>query len=222
MTTPFPVTTPRARVLDPFIILSDFDDEITTLPVRPKQTSPDYIALTSVVHPPPSLFPSSSSPPPSLSPSPSSPSLFPSSSRKRPRLPLPPPPPVLPPPLAVLPPPSAPLPPEVVVLEVTATTTLVRLHRMVEARRWTFAIDSIDVWRYQEGEPIYEILESSLAKIHPITVRRESDKRIETLEQEFETLRGRGEDVETRLQRCEADIRELRAHIRRLGDHFDM
>ncbi|GJU50994.1 hypothetical protein Tco_1220549 [Tanacetum coccineum] len=36
--TPFPATTPRAKVFAPFVIISDSDDEITTLPVRP---SPD-------------------------------------------------------------------------------------------------------------------------------------------------------------------------------------
>ncbi|GKD45607.1 hypothetical protein Tco_1270252 [Tanacetum coccineum] len=81
--TPFPVTTPRAGVFAPFVIISDSDDEITTLPVRPAPPSPDHIpdlhgypldsgddlsdedlsettmslhtqtALTSVVHPPP-------------------------------------------------------------------------------------------------------------------------------------------------------------------------
>ncbi|GKB64261.1 reverse transcriptase domain-containing protein [Tanacetum coccineum] len=45
----------------------------------------------------------------------------------------------------------------------------VRLCGMVEARRWTFAMVSIDTWRYQEGEPRYEIEESSSAQIHPIT-----------------------------------------------------
>ncbi|GKA66440.1 hypothetical protein Tco_0766248 [Tanacetum coccineum] len=79
---PFPATTPRARVFTPFVIISDFDDEITTLPVRLAPPSPDHTpnlygypldsgddssedvsesveslhtqtALTSVVHPPP-------------------------------------------------------------------------------------------------------------------------------------------------------------------------
>ncbi|GKE04744.1 hypothetical protein Tco_1396762, partial [Tanacetum coccineum] len=132
--------------LIPFIILSDSNDEVTTLPVRPAPPSPDYVpaspnysldsdidsdpleddspdedltetaeslhtqtVLTSVVHPPPLLLPSSSLPPPSLLPSSSSPppSLLPSSSSPPPSLlpsssshkrfrspsPLPPPPP---------------------------------------------------------------------------------------------------------------------------------
>nr|GEX66044.1 hypothetical protein [Tanacetum cinerariifolium] len=45
MTTPhpihFPVTTPRAGVLVSFVIVSDSDDEITTLPVRPAPPSSD-------------------------------------------------------------------------------------------------------------------------------------------------------------------------------------
>ncbi|GJW82075.1 hypothetical protein Tco_0146050 [Tanacetum coccineum] len=79
--TPFPATTPRAGVLKSFIILSNSDDAITTLPIRLAPPSPDYddspskdsmetteslhtqIASTLVV-PPPSLLPSSSSPPP--------------------------------------------------------------------------------------------------------------------------------------------------------------
>nr|GEV63169.1 hypothetical protein [Tanacetum cinerariifolium] len=114
MTTPFPATTPRAKVVS-FIIISDYEDEITTLPVRPVPPSPDYvptlpnsdlypdlsedaspskdsmkiteslhtqISSTSVVHPPPLLFPSSSSLPSSLMSSSSSlpSSLMPSSS----------------------------------------------------------------------------------------------------------------------------------------------
>ncbi|GKB80386.1 hypothetical protein Tco_0947281, partial [Tanacetum coccineum] len=39
--TPFPATTPSAGVFAPFVIISDFDDEITTLPVRPAPPSPD-------------------------------------------------------------------------------------------------------------------------------------------------------------------------------------
>ncbi|GKC74267.1 hypothetical protein Tco_1120150 [Tanacetum coccineum] len=46
MTTPrpthFPATTPRAGVFTPFVIISDSDDEITTLPVRPAPPSPDH------------------------------------------------------------------------------------------------------------------------------------------------------------------------------------
>ncbi|GJX94402.1 hypothetical protein Tco_0348988 [Tanacetum coccineum] len=38
---PFPATTPRARVFAPFVIISDHDDEITTLPVTPAPPSPD-------------------------------------------------------------------------------------------------------------------------------------------------------------------------------------
>ncbi|GJU77842.1 hypothetical protein Tco_1274912 [Tanacetum coccineum] len=41
--TPFPATTPRAGVLIPFDIISDSDDEITTLPVRPTPSSSDRI-----------------------------------------------------------------------------------------------------------------------------------------------------------------------------------
>nr|GEX74720.1 hypothetical protein [Tanacetum cinerariifolium] len=43
--TPFPTTTPRARVLVMFFIISDFDDEITTLPVRPTPPSSDHIPI---------------------------------------------------------------------------------------------------------------------------------------------------------------------------------
>ncbi|GJZ25295.1 putative ribonuclease H-like domain-containing protein [Tanacetum coccineum] len=39
--TPFPATTPRARVFAPFVIISNSDDEITTLPARPAPPSPD-------------------------------------------------------------------------------------------------------------------------------------------------------------------------------------
>ncbi|GJV87056.1 hypothetical protein Tco_1530994 [Tanacetum coccineum] len=39
--TPFPATTPRTGVFAPFVIISDSDDEITTLPVRPSPPSPD-------------------------------------------------------------------------------------------------------------------------------------------------------------------------------------
>nr|GEV65200.1 reverse transcriptase domain-containing protein [Tanacetum cinerariifolium]GEW84283.1 reverse transcriptase domain-containing protein [Tanacetum cinerariifolium]GEW85471.1 reverse transcriptase domain-containing protein [Tanacetum cinerariifolium] len=39
--TPFPTTTPRVGVLVSFVIISDHDDEITTLPVRPVPSSPD-------------------------------------------------------------------------------------------------------------------------------------------------------------------------------------
>ncbi|GJR35648.1 hypothetical protein Tco_1211332 [Tanacetum coccineum] len=46
MTTPhptsFPVTTPRAGVFAPLVIISDSDDEITTLPVRPAPPSLDH------------------------------------------------------------------------------------------------------------------------------------------------------------------------------------
>nr|GEZ41540.1 hypothetical protein [Tanacetum cinerariifolium] len=42
MTTPFLATTPRARVFTLFFIISDSDDEITTLPVRPAPPSPDH------------------------------------------------------------------------------------------------------------------------------------------------------------------------------------
>ncbi|GJX24399.1 hypothetical protein Tco_0228844 [Tanacetum coccineum] len=43
MTTPRPSVTPHTRVLIPFIILSNADDEVTTLPVRPAPLSPDYV-----------------------------------------------------------------------------------------------------------------------------------------------------------------------------------
>ncbi|GKA44725.1 hypothetical protein Tco_0737521 [Tanacetum coccineum] len=42
--TPFPATTPRAEVFTPFVIISDSDDEVTTLPVRPAPPSPDHTA----------------------------------------------------------------------------------------------------------------------------------------------------------------------------------
>nr|GEY83868.1 hypothetical protein [Tanacetum cinerariifolium] len=41
--TPFLATTPNAGVLIPFVIITDFDDEITTLPVRPVPSSSDRI-----------------------------------------------------------------------------------------------------------------------------------------------------------------------------------
>nr|GEU34537.1 hypothetical protein [Tanacetum cinerariifolium] len=39
--TPFPATIPRAGVFAPFVIISDSDNEITTLPVRPAPPSPN-------------------------------------------------------------------------------------------------------------------------------------------------------------------------------------
>ncbi|GKD36200.1 hypothetical protein Tco_1251709 [Tanacetum coccineum] len=39
--TPFPATTPRAGVFAAFVIISNSDDEITTLPVRPAPPSPN-------------------------------------------------------------------------------------------------------------------------------------------------------------------------------------
>ncbi|GKC59687.1 hypothetical protein Tco_1087285 [Tanacetum coccineum] len=45
--TPFPATTPCVGVLIPFDIISDFDDEITTLPVRPTPSSSDRIPALS-------------------------------------------------------------------------------------------------------------------------------------------------------------------------------
>ncbi|GJX20321.1 hypothetical protein Tco_0222998 [Tanacetum coccineum] len=39
--TPFPATTLHARVFSPFVIVSDSDDNITTLPVRPAPPSLD-------------------------------------------------------------------------------------------------------------------------------------------------------------------------------------
>ncbi|GKE99350.1 hypothetical protein Tco_0022701 [Tanacetum coccineum] len=238
-------------VLILFVIISDSDVEITTLPIRPAPSSSDRISAlsdylrdsgddssnedlsetteslhtqtvsTSVVRSPPtrplptcpafarqprkeilmplgyrvamdrwratppstchpklpSKIPSSSSPPLSLFPSSSSPSplLLPSSSRKKPRSPsLPASPLVSPSPLALPPlpsPPSAlvPPPPEVAILKTLATTAPLRLCRMVEACRWSFASDGIQTWRHQEGEPRYEMGEHSSAEIHPIT-----------------------------------------------------
>ncbi|GKC84388.1 hypothetical protein Tco_1140105 [Tanacetum coccineum] len=248
MTTPYPSMTPHAGVLISFIILSDFDDDVTTLPVRPTPSSSDYvpaspdyspdsdlnsnsleddcssttITFAKLSLPPPSLLPSSSSPPPSLLPSSSSlpSSLLPSASRKRPRspspsLPLVPSPLIIPP--VILP------PPQVVIPESTTTVALVRLCRKVEARCWTFPMDNIDILRYQEGEPRYEIGESSSAKIHLIIVpRSESNERIETLEQEVETLRGRAKDFEIRyhLERKNvvADALSQKKWIRPLRD----
>ncbi|GJZ26735.1 hypothetical protein Tco_0570988 [Tanacetum coccineum] len=43
MTTPHPSVTPHTRVLIMFIILSDSDDEVTTLLVRHAPLSPDYV-----------------------------------------------------------------------------------------------------------------------------------------------------------------------------------
>ncbi|GKC26003.1 hypothetical protein Tco_1028153 [Tanacetum coccineum] len=40
--TPFPATTPRTRVFTPFVIISESNDEITTLPVKPAPPSPDH------------------------------------------------------------------------------------------------------------------------------------------------------------------------------------
>ncbi|GJY35508.1 hypothetical protein Tco_0420886 [Tanacetum coccineum] len=45
--TPFPATTPHAEVLIPFVIISDPDDEIATLPVRPAPPSSDRIPALS-------------------------------------------------------------------------------------------------------------------------------------------------------------------------------
>ncbi|GKF51495.1 hypothetical protein Tco_0147962, partial [Tanacetum coccineum] len=45
--TPFSATTPRARVLISFVIISDSDDEITTLPVRHAPSSSDRIPALS-------------------------------------------------------------------------------------------------------------------------------------------------------------------------------
>ncbi|GKA33826.1 hypothetical protein Tco_0720255 [Tanacetum coccineum] len=39
--TPFSATTSRAGVFTPFVIISDSDHEITTLPIRPAPPSPD-------------------------------------------------------------------------------------------------------------------------------------------------------------------------------------
>nr|GEV85475.1 hypothetical protein [Tanacetum cinerariifolium] len=39
---PFPATTARSGVFTLFVIISDSDDEITTLPVRPALPSPDH------------------------------------------------------------------------------------------------------------------------------------------------------------------------------------
>ncbi|GJT90920.1 hypothetical protein Tco_1079765 [Tanacetum coccineum] len=271
--TPFPVTTPRVRVLILFVIISDSDDEITTLLVKLAPPSSDRIPALSgylidyandslnedLSKTAESLHTQSASTPPwidgewpqiPLSSTTShqtphqisyhyllpladrsslpSPSLLPSSSRKRLRSPSLPPSPSLSPSSLPLPPlPSLPLaavppPPKVIIPETLATTTPHRLRRMVEACRWSFVRNGIDTWRYQEGEPRYEMGESSPAQIHPITARSESDVRIEILEQEFETVRSRAEASEARLQQSEADIRELMAHIKRLEDHFGM
>ncbi|GKB71841.1 hypothetical protein Tco_0933253 [Tanacetum coccineum] len=40
---PRPPTTPHAGVLIPFVIISNSDDEVTALPVRPAPTSLDYV-----------------------------------------------------------------------------------------------------------------------------------------------------------------------------------
>ncbi|GJT16483.1 reverse transcriptase domain-containing protein [Tanacetum coccineum] len=84
--------------------------------------------------------------------------------------------------------------PRVVIPEAMAMTTPVRLRRMVEPCRWAFAMDSIGTWRYQEGEPKYEIGESSLTEIHLITVAR-----IESDEQGIETLCARAEWAEEQV-----------------------
>ncbi|GJS22890.1 hypothetical protein Tco_0451522 [Tanacetum coccineum] len=42
--TPFPATKPHVGVFAPFVIISDSDDDITTLPVRPAPPSPDRIS----------------------------------------------------------------------------------------------------------------------------------------------------------------------------------
>ncbi|GJT61236.1 hypothetical protein Tco_1004769 [Tanacetum coccineum] len=44
MTIPRPPTTPRAGVLIPFVIISDSDDEVIALPVRPAPPSLDYVS----------------------------------------------------------------------------------------------------------------------------------------------------------------------------------
>ncbi|GKC02944.1 hypothetical protein Tco_0994554 [Tanacetum coccineum] len=44
---PFPASTPRVKVLVMFIIISDSDDEITTLPVRPAPPPSDHIPALS-------------------------------------------------------------------------------------------------------------------------------------------------------------------------------
>ncbi|GKA79789.1 hypothetical protein Tco_0786385 [Tanacetum coccineum] len=306
-----------------FVIISDSDDEITTLPVRSAPSSSDRIpalfgypldsgdessdedlsgtakslhtqtALTSVVHSPPtrplptshafarrpgkeipmplgyraamirwratplstwypllpSELPSSSSPPPSLLSSSSlpSPSLLPPSSCKRLRSPSasPPPsvspsplplPPLLSPPPAVLPP-----SPEVVIPETSATTAPVRLCRMVEAYRWNFARDGIDTWRRQEGDPRYEIGESSSARIHLITSqpihrtipllvarlirhdgqimkiydhqREISVMRVEALEEEVEIWRDRAETAEQRAEDLHETLERTRDEV---------
>nr|GFA89987.1 hypothetical protein [Tanacetum cinerariifolium] len=45
--TPFPATTPRAGILIPFVIISDSNDEIDTLPIGPAPSSPDDIPALS-------------------------------------------------------------------------------------------------------------------------------------------------------------------------------
>ncbi|GKB45889.1 hypothetical protein Tco_0896642 [Tanacetum coccineum] len=171
--TPFPTTTLRTGVLTQFVIISDYNDEITTLPIRPTPLSSDH---TSALY----CYPLDSSDdlldedlsetaeslhtqttltseipmlsPPSLLPLSSSPpsSLLPFSSRERSRSP-------------TLPPLPLPTSPEVVIPEATATAALARLRRIVEAHRWAFSKDGIDTWRHQEGEPRYEMGKISLA-----------------------------------------------------------
>ncbi|GJW27007.1 hypothetical protein Tco_0040818 [Tanacetum coccineum] len=57
--TPFSTTTPRVGVFTPFVIISDSDDEITTLPMRPAPPSPDHTPAL-YVYPLDSELPSSS------------------------------------------------------------------------------------------------------------------------------------------------------------------
>ncbi|GJV23167.1 putative ribonuclease H-like domain-containing protein [Tanacetum coccineum] len=136
----------------------------------------------------------------------------------------------------------------------TQTTAPTRLCKKSEARRWTFLISKFHIWRDKEVAPsTYEIEESSTANVLLVTgesvhhtvslvvarlishtrlieeihehLRVVSLERIETLEQEVETMRDRAkivchEDTEARLQQSEAGVIELKVHIRRLEDRF--
>ncbi|GJU66369.1 hypothetical protein Tco_1252628 [Tanacetum coccineum] len=234
MTTPRPSVTPRVGVLVLFIILSDSNDEITTLPVRPAPPSPDYVlaspdyspdsdldfdsseddspgedliktaeslltqtTLTLVVHPPPSLLPSSSSPPLSLFPSSSSlpPSLLPSpsssppSSRKRSRSPSPPPSPSVPPPPPVLLPP---LPEHVESVEDDIETLRARLASVeqetvtLRARVGSLEAEAAE----QRAEALQALLGAARIDIRDLIESRRTD-RLEMAE-----LQSRAQDIE--------------------------
>ncbi|GKD81418.1 hypothetical protein Tco_1348257 [Tanacetum coccineum] len=130
----------------------------------------------------------------------------------------------------------------------TQTTAPTRLCKKSEARRWTFLISKFHIWRDQEVAPsTYKIEESSTANVLLVTgesvhhtvslvvarlishtrlieeihehLRVVSLERIETLEQEVETMRDRAkivchEDTEARLQQSEAGVIELKQKAR--------